>query len=70
MGYYSEVAIALKKADFNKMESEIYCHILDKDLQKLIKTLLDEAEKSEVRLDNEDYLVLKWPYVKWYSCFG
>lgn len=70
MGYYSEVAIAMKKKDFNEMESAIYCHILDKDLQKLIKTLLDSAEKSEVRLDNDEYLVLKWPYVKWYSCFS
>lgn len=70
MGYYSEVAIAIKKKDFKEMESAIYCHILDKELQKLTQTLLDSAEKSEVRLDNEDYLILKWPYIKWCSYFG
>lgn len=70
MGYYSDVAIALKKADFHKMESEVYFHIHDKDMQKLTKKVLALAEKTEVERNAEDYLVLRWPYIKWDNCFG
>lgn len=70
MSYYSEVAIALKKADFHKMETEIYFHIQDKDLQKLTKKVLALAEKTEVERNADDYLVLRWPYIKWDNCFG
>lgn len=69
MGYYSDVAIAMKKKDFNEMESAIYFHILDKKQQKLIKNALRLAEKTETERNDEDYLVLRWPYIKWDSCF-
>ena len=70
MGYYSDVVIALKKADFHKMKSEIYYNILDKDLQKLTKEVLSLAEKTEIERNTEDYLVLRWAYIKWDSFFG
>lgn len=59
MGYYSNVAIAIKKKDFSEMESAIYCHMLDKNQQKFIKNALHLAEKTEIERNEEDYLVLR-----------
>ena len=62
MGYYSDVAIAVQKKDYIKLKQAIssLCSAAD---------LIEAAQKTEIQIDKEKYVVLKWQSIKWYNDF-
>lgn len=59
MGYYSQVAIAMRKEEFNTLKNEY-----EPDNQDL-KTLLRVANVKE----HSDFVTLEWDWIKWYDTF-
>lgn len=62
MGYYSEVAIALPKEDFNKLEE--LCKKAEQE-KEFHNSILDYSNLIE----SEDYVILHWDSTKWYRDF-
>ena len=59
MGYRSEVAIAMKKSDFEELESRI--KMTNKEE---VAHLLEAHDKF---IDRGDVIIIGWDWVKWYS---
>ena len=59
MGYYSQVAIAMRKEEFNTLKNE--CEPNNHDLETLLR-LANVKEHS-------DFVTLEWNWIKWYDTF-
>ena len=62
MGYYSEVAIALPKEDFNKLEE--LCKKTEKE-KEFKNPILD----YDTLIEDKGYVILHWYSTKWYREF-
>lgn len=69
MSYYSDVAIAIRKKDFDTLEESVYKKVQDENIRKTIVEFLSNAEKTEVIKANDTYIVMEWYCVKWYEEF-
>ena len=59
MGYYSQVAIAMRKEEFNTLKNEYEPNNHD------LETLLRVASVKE----HSDFVTLEWNWIKWYDTF-
>lgn len=70
MGYLSDVAIALKKTDYEKMIFSIkemgYDEKTENNITKFIETAKEDGEE---KCKDEEYLCLLWENEKWYEEF-
>lgn len=71
MGYYSEVGIAMKKADYEKLKRKI--NTLPKErnsLKEAVKHLLTNADCIDPYINLKEYagkfVAMHWETVKWY----
>ncbi len=69
MGYYSDVAIAVQKKDYFKLKQAMSSLISDTELKNKSLNLIEAAQKTEIQIDKEKYVVLKWQSIKWYNDF-
>lgn len=69
MGYYSDVAIAVQKKDYFKLKQEISSLFSDSELKNKSLNLIEAAQKTEIQIDKEKYVVLKWQSIKWFNDF-
>lgn len=69
MGYYSDVAMAMKKKDYAKLRQAISSLFSDAELKNVSRNLIEAAQKTEIKIDKEKYVVLKWQSIKWYNDF-
>lgn len=64
MGYYSDVAIAMKKKDYDVLAEQ---GKTNKDLGELLQcAVLRPLRRNNV---GEDAVTLSWTYIKWYDDF-
>ena len=61
MGYRSEVAIAMKKSDFEELEGRI--KLTNKE------NVLNLLEVRDHFVDRGDVVIIKWDWIKWYDEF-
>ena len=59
MGYRSEVAIAMKKSDFEELEARVKI-----DNREEVANLL---EANDNFVDRGDIIIIRWDWVKWYE---
>ena len=66
MGYYSDVAIAMRKKDLEQMLDEA----LKLNDDKWIYSFIQEGINNAPVRDDEDYILLTWTDYKWYDTKG
>lgn len=60
MGYYSQVAIAMRNEEYNQLKGGVAAN--NKDLEGL----LNIANKREY----DNFIILNWDWIKWYDTFS
>ena len=62
----SDVAIAMKQTDYEKLQKAI--EELDEDTKEDVTHFM-KGVSLEVSSENKEYVILKWEWVKWYDYF-
>ena len=65
MGYRSDVALGLRKVDFEEMMKKV--ELIEKqDVKKEVLSLIEEGKKN-VKQSYDSFVILYWESIKWYE---
>lgn len=69
MGYYSEVAIVIRKRDAKRLFTEVAKRPEDDNVRWLVEHCAAKADVNDFDTNPDGVQVLHWEWVKWYDEF-